>query len=80
MLRTTAEASETANARWRRPDVVDQRVDALAATLERKVDALPPLTGDQFARLAAVLVAAAPPLTDEQRAKLRPLLAPRVPG
>lgn len=42
-------------ARWDREDHVDARVDALADSIARKLDALPPLTDAQRAKLAALL-------------------------
>jgi hypothetical protein len=41
--------------RWERSDVVDERVDALAASIRRTIDKLPPLTPAQRDLLAAVL-------------------------
>lgn len=44
-----------ARARWDSEAGVDARLDALAGLIRRRVDALPPLTEAQRARLAALL-------------------------
>lgn len=48
-------ARDLARRRWAKPHAVDRRVDALADHIRKTVDALPPLTDDQRARLAALL-------------------------
>ena len=44
-----------ARARWEKPWAVNARVEALAAIIRKKIDALPPLTEEQRARLVAAL-------------------------
>jgi hypothetical protein len=46
---------EAVRARWNKPETVEKRVDALAETIRRKIDKLPPLTAAQRERLAALL-------------------------
>jgi hypothetical protein len=55
---TNSAASEFAQLRWRRPDIVEQRVDSLAEIIRRKVDALPPLTDEQRDKLLALFAPA----------------------
>lgn len=52
---TTTAARDLSRARWHKPENVERRVDALAEHIRRTVDALPPLTQAQRARLAALL-------------------------
>lgn len=46
-------------ARWSKPEAVNKRLDALAAHIKAVVDSLPPLSDEQWARLA-VLTTPAP--------------------
>ena len=52
---TSEAARDLARQRWAKPHAVDRRVDALADHIRRTVDALPPLTEAQRARLAVLL-------------------------
>lgn len=47
-----------ADQRWRKPENVQKRVDALAARLQEFVDSAPPLTPQQAERLASILTGA----------------------
>lgn len=46
-----------ARRRWDRPDVVERRIDALAAHIARAVAKLPPLTREQRAQLTGAIKA-----------------------
>lgn len=55
-MHTASEAgSGLVQHRWRKPENVERRVDALANHIARTVDSLPPLTPAQRERLAALL-------------------------
>jgi hypothetical protein len=53
--KTSSPASQLARIRWSKPENVERRIESLADHIKRTVDALPPLTEDQRARLAALL-------------------------
>lgn len=54
-IKTRQEATDRAAKRWRKPENVERRVDALAARIQRFVETAPPLTPEQADRLAALL-------------------------
>lgn len=58
-IRTTDHARECARKRWSKPENVDRRVDAIAEQIRKLVDNAPPLTDEQRARLAGLLLPAA---------------------